>query len=152
MNDRVPMAIPHGWERLLDDRLQRPLPLMPDYERPWWEAARQRCVVVQRCSSCERPRFPLSPICPWCLSRKVTWTSSDGIGVVRSYATYQSAFHPWFESLIPYTIGWVGLPEGVAIPTMFVDIDCREVFVGMEVRARFEDITDEVTIVRFGPR
>jgi uncharacterized OB-fold protein len=92
-------------------------------------------------------------VCPFCLSKEVSWQDSDGTGTVRSHTTYHRAFHPYFEALVPYSVGWVGLPEGVAVPTLFdlTGLDASAIEVGAPVVATFEDLDDEVTAIRFRP-
>lgn len=89
-----------------------------------------------------------APICPECLAPGGTWTHLSGEGRVWSYATYHRAMHPGFADSIPYTVALVELSEG---PRMLGEMSAAtgKPRVGEVVRAVFEPLSNEVTVVRW---
>ena len=58
-------------ERFFPDSM--PPPLADTTTLPWWEAASEHRLVVQRCTACEHTRHPPAPICPECRSAEADW-------------------------------------------------------------------------------
>ena len=56
-------------------------PVFPLSE-PFWEATRQRRLLVQRCEGCDAAVWYPRERCPHCLSDRLTWQESSGIGEV----------------------------------------------------------------------
>jgi uncharacterized OB-fold protein len=52
---------------------------------------------------------------------------------------------------VPYVIAIVELEEGPRMTTNIVQCDPDAVHIGMPVQAAFEDVTDEIALVYFGP-
>ena len=50
---------------------------------------------------------------------------------------------------MPYAVALVELDEGVKIYSNLVGVPREEIRIGMRVRAVFEQVTDEVTLVKF---
>ena len=65
-------------ERYFPDGM--PKPLADGITLPWWEAAAEHRLVVQRCTSCTTTRHPPAPICPECRSEGSDWSEIGGRG------------------------------------------------------------------------
>src|SRR6202044_389062 len=57
--------------------IPRPMPAVDPDTAPFWEAARERRLITQRCGSCGALRFPPTPLCARCRSWNVEWTDLD---------------------------------------------------------------------------
>lgn len=134
--------------------------LLPDPSAPliapFWAAAREGRLVAQRCTACGTYRWSPSELCPECLASTAEWTELAGVATVWSYAVYHRAMHPAFASLVPYTVAMLELPEGIRmygmVATSTGDADADgELAIGDEVRATFERVSDEVSLVRWMP-
>jgi hypothetical protein len=134
--------------------------LLPDVTdpltAPYWEAAREGRLVVQRCLKCGHLRWLPAELCPECLSDQGEWTPLSGAGTVWSFAVYHRAMHPAFAELVPYTVGLVELDEGPrmvgVLRTSTGDADADgEVHIGDPVSAVFDPVTPEVTLIRWQP-
>jgi uncharacterized OB-fold protein len=79
---------------------------------PYWEAARQGKVALQRCSSCDNVWHPPQPICPNCRSKNYIWFNSAGFGVVYSHTTVRHAVHAAVKESVPYIVCLIELDEG----------------------------------------
>lgn len=127
----------------------KPLPTLTEENRPFWDACRQGHLSLQRCTSCDRMRYPISPFCPHCLSAGFEWSRVSGRGSVFSYVVFHRAYHPGFAADVPYNVALVQLEEGPRMYSNIVGTPNDQVHVGAEVEAVFERATDEVSIPKF---
>ncbi len=84
--------------------------------QPFWQAARERRLLIQRCGDCGRHQFYPRPYCIRC-GGTVEWVESRGVGTVYS----QTEVHvevPGFTP--PYVVGVVELDEGPRLTTHLV--------------------------------
>jgi len=130
---------------------ERPLPVITDDNRPFWTAARQHKLVLPACLDCERPFYPIGPICPFCFSPRLTWLEMSGRGVISSFVVYHQAFFPWFKERLPYAVALVQLEEGPRINGNVLGVPSTVLHIGMPVTVVFEDVTGEVTLPQFHP-
>jgi hypothetical protein len=125
-----------------------PLPDVTDpLTAPHWAAAREQRLAVQRCTVCGALRWQPAVICPECLEPGGEWTDLAGTGTVWSYTVYHRAMNPAFADLVPYTVAMIELDEGIRMVGMLTDGD--DVAIGQQVRATFDAVTDDVTLVRW---
>ena len=85
------------------------VPVPTPETRPFWDAAAEGRLSIQRCTDCERAYFYPRPQCPHCASEKVEWFTASGRGTLTSYVIGQKAV-PGFEP--PFVIALVTLEEG----------------------------------------
>lgn len=128
--------------------MTRPLPPEDAANRPFREGARRGVLMLQRCLDCGRHRYPAARYCAQCRGERSEWVETSGRGVVESWCSFHKAYWPAFEREIPYDVVQVRLEEGVRLFSNLVDGAPR---VGLRVRARFEPVTSEVTLVKFSP-
>lgn len=129
----------------------KPVPAISREMRPFFEAARRRELVMQRCSRCRSYRFPARPLCSTCLSDEAVWEKVSGKGEVFSYTIMHQVYHPGFAAEVPYAVVLVQLVEGPRMISSLVGVPPGEVRIGMPVEVVFEDISDEVTLPKFAP-
>lgn len=130
---------------------KKPLPRPTAASLPFWEAARQHELQIQRCGSCGANIFYPREMCPECLSSDLQWTTVSGKGTVYSYTIAETPTHPTFAEDVPYVIAIVELAEGPRITTNITGCTPDTVRVGMPVEATFDDVTPEITLVKFRP-
>lgn len=128
-----------------------PLPVVPDYEQPFWEGAKRGELLLQQCGACGVTRYPMSPICADCLSEDTEWVPASGRGTVESWIIYRQAFHPGFIDALPYNVAWVALEEGLRLTTNIVGVELDQIAVGMPVEVVFEEANEEITLPKFRP-
>ena len=130
----------------------KPVPEVTPALAPYFAAARERRLVVQRCADCGTLRFPPRELCTRCLGRDVTWQQVSGRGEVFSYNVMHQVYHPAFASEVPYAVVVVKLEEGPKIISNVVGCGVDAIRIGMPVEVVFEDVSPEVTLPKFRPR
>jgi uncharacterized OB-fold protein len=128
----------------------RPLPVIEGADQPFWQALRQREVRVQRCGNCGAYRFPAARFCAHCRSEIFDWREVVPTGTVETWCVFHRAY---FEDLeVPYTVIQVRLDCGVRLFSNPVGVEGAALRIGLPVEAVFEDVTAEVTLLKFRPR
>jgi uncharacterized protein len=132
--------------------IEKPLPMPNEDTAPYWEAARQGELRMQRCRACDWVRFPPSLLCPRCLSDQVEWARMSGRGVVFSWVIVHQSQHPAFNPDAPYNVAIIELEEGPRLHTNLIDCPADAIRIGLPVEVCFERINDEITLPKFRPR
>ena len=127
----------------------RPLPEGDRTLAPFFAAAKERRLVVQRCARCGTLRFPPRELCTSCLSTEFDWADVSGRGEVFSFNVMHQVYHPAFASEVPYAVVVVKLAEGPKMISNVVDCPVGEIRIGMPVEVVFETMTDEITLPKF---
>jgi uncharacterized OB-fold protein len=112
----------------------RILPAETELTAPFWAAARQGAVALQRCTDCGHTWHPPAPVCPQCRSGAYTWFRSSGTGKLYSYTQVAHAAHPAVTGALPYLVALVDLAEGPRLICGLTDItDETELAAGLPV-------------------
>lgn len=128
----------------------RPLPV-PDAETaPYWEAAAEGRLVIQKCGHCGAFRFYPRLVCPSCMSGDVEWVEASGQGRVYSYTIVHRA-PPAFRDAAPYVIAVIELDEGVRMMSRLLIDPVSEARIDLPVQVTFEKINDDITLPNFVP-
>lgn len=130
---------------------KKPLPRPTAVSKPFWEAAKRHELQIQRCGSCGAHIFYPREVCAECLSSDLSWVTVSGKGTVYSYTIAQAPTHPAFAEDVPYVVAIVELAEGPHITTNITGCPPDAVRVGMPVVATFDDVTPDITLVKFRP-
>lgn len=139
-------------DKFIDEKTGRYLPVQYPEEKPYWDGAKERRLMLQKCSDCDHVWYPIGPACPACFSKKFEWSRMSGRGVVHNYVVYHKAWTPWFEKKVPYAVVQIELEEGPRLTTNLLECPVADVKIGMPVEVTYEDITGEITLVQFKPR
>jgi hypothetical protein len=70
---------------------------------------------------------------------------------VYSFTVIRQNFSRSFRHLIPYVVALVDLDEGPRVMTNLVGIDPDDVRIGMRVRVRSEQVSEEASVPLFEP-
>jgi uncharacterized OB-fold protein len=125
--------------------LPQPTPL----SAPYWRAAREGRLVVQRCTSCGHLQFYPRSLCTRCTGARLAWHECSGRGSVRSFTVIRRAVSAAYEPEVPYVVALIELAEGPTLLSNVVGCAPEAVQVGAPVRVRFEAWTPEVTVPVF---
>ncbi len=132
--------------------IAKPVPAVTPQMVPFFDAARQGELKVQRCTECGALRFPAREICAECLSRQHAWVRVSGRGEVLSFNIMHQAYHPAFAAEVPYAVVVVKLEEGPAIVSNLVGVKPDLIRCGMPVEVVFEKVNDQISLPKFRPR
>ena len=130
---------------------RKPLPQPNEASRLFWEGTRAHKLRLQRCRDCGKYIFYPRVICPFCLSEHLDWVTASGKGRVYSYTVVRRAMHPAFQEDVPYVLAIVELDEGPRLTTNIVGVTPEEMRVDMPVQATYDDVTPDVTLLKFEP-
>ncbi len=134
-----------------DRRVQKPLPGIDDFQRPFWEAAKRHELVLQRCRKCGSFRYPPGLMCHECLSDDLEWTRVSGRGTVFTWTVFHRAYHPAFAAEVPYAVVAVELEEGPRMLSNLVNCKLEDIRIGMPVVVTFDDASAEISLPKFRP-
>lgn len=131
----------------------KPVPQADGETREFWEGLRRREIILKRCNACGRFVHYPAPVCRHCQSMDIGNARVSGKGRVYSFIVSHHVVVPGFESEAPYVVALVELEEERGLRLVSNIVGCRpdEVRVGMPVEPVFEDVTPEVTLLKFRP-
>src|SRR5438270_2225379 len=121
---------------------QRPLPVLDDDSRPFWEAGEHGRLSFVSCNGCGALLHPPPPICRYCRSSDLGRRAVEGDGVVVGYSVNHQLWDPGFPP--PYCVATVALDVDprVRLTTNIVGVGAEDLRVGMRVKPRFEHRVD----------
>lgn len=132
--------------------IEKPLPAITEDNAPYWEGCRRGELRAQRCTACERYRWPPAVLCPHCLAPGGEWVRLSGRGTIHSFIVVHRPQHPAFLDDVPYNVAIVELEEGIRTHTNVVGCPNEALRVGLAVEVEFQRVNDEVTLAKFHPR
>jgi uncharacterized OB-fold protein len=128
-----------------------PLPVLQDWNRPFFEAGLSGKLLLQRCSRCDLLIYYPRMFCPGCLSDRYLWEEMSGLGTIYSFAIVWHPQHPAFEKLVPITLVIVDLQEGPQMVSTLINCAPEEASIGMRVRVIFDRVSDGIAQTKFEP-
>ena len=131
---------------------EKPLPRITKEDRPFWEAAKRHVLVLPKCRGCGHVSFPPYVACSKCLSFERDWIEASGRGKVWGYIEMRQPYIKSFEDDLPYNVVLVELEEGPFMYSNVTGIPSDEIKPDLPLEAYFEDVTNEITLIKFRPR
>ena len=131
----------------------RPLPVPDDLTRPFWAAAAERRLVVQRCDGCGFWQQPPAPLCQRCAGTNLAFQPVSGRGRIYTYTTMYQKNVAGFEQAVPYVNLVVELDEQPLL-LMLSDQPAEAagwVHVGAPVAVTFEPLPDGQLLPQWRP-
>jgi uncharacterized OB-fold protein len=131
----------------------KPLPVPSPETQYFWAGAKKHELWIPFCRPCEASYWYPRDFCPRCGSRDVEWRQSSGKGRVYTFAVHYRAFHPGWNEETPYVTALIDLEDGVRIFSNLVGVeaDPKALACEMPVEAVFDDVSDDITLVKFRP-
>ncbi|MFD9880579.1 bifunctional MaoC family dehydratase N-terminal/OB-fold nucleic acid binding domain-containing protein [Streptomyces alboflavus] len=140
------------------ERSRRPRPVINRDNAGFWEGVARHRLLIQRCGSCARLRFPWLPGCNACGSPDWDTVEASGEGTVFSYVVMHHPPFPAFttpdratDTAGPYAVVLVELAEGVRIISQVVGVGHDRVRIGMPVRLEFQRVDEDLELPLFRP-
>jgi uncharacterized OB-fold protein len=87
--------------------------------------------------------FPKPEICPNCQEEKIKKITLSRRGKIYSYTVVMQQPRPYYKGPVPYGLGFVELPEGVRIETLFANCDPEALEIGEEVELIIDKLYDD---------
>ena len=87
---------------------------------PFWTAAAEGRLLVQRCEDCGEAVFYPRGICPHCWSARLAWEQASGLGRLKSFTTVHKPGHPGWQPAAPYIVGLVELDERPTLTSLIL--------------------------------
>ncbi|UOA16957.1 Zn-ribbon domain-containing OB-fold protein [Sulfitobacter dubius] len=111
--------------------LKVPGPTIIPLTAPFWEAAAEGRLLIQRCGGCGGAAFYPRELCPYCWSDALRWEEARGVGRLKSFSIIHKPGHPGWFAVAPYSVGLVELAEG---PTLLSHLLSEALEVGMALQ------------------
>jgi uncharacterized protein len=129
----------------------RPVPVADAVSAPYWAAAREHRLALQRCVQCQLFQHPPAMVCRHCRARELTYSDVAQRGRVYSFTVSHHNFTAETSRDLPYAIGVVEVDgaSGARILANFIDTPLDAIFVGAAVDVVFEDISAEISLPQF---
>ena len=131
----------------MSDPLPRPTPNGDSL--PYWNAARERRLVLRECKACGRKHFMPRAVCPHCWSDRLEWVESNGDGTVHSFSVVHRAPSQMFAANVPYVIAMIDLDDGPRMFANVIGLNALDVAIGDRVKLTFEDRGDGAMLPQF---
>lgn len=129
----------------------KPVPEVNAVSAPYWAAAKEHRLVLQRSRKTGQFVFYPRAVSPLGADDELEWVEACGRGTVYSYTVARRATAPQWQGEEPYVIAIVALEEGVHMTANIIDCDPEAVRIGLPVEVTFVDVTPEVTLVQWRP-
>jgi uncharacterized OB-fold protein len=113
-------------------------PAVTEETAPFWDAAGEGRLLIERCTACGAGSFPPRGMCPACRGREMSGVEVTGRGVVYSYTVN---YQRWMAGLeVPYAVVLVEFPDhpGVRVPGRLRGCPPEAAAVGLPVEVGFE--------------
>jgi uncharacterized protein len=116
-----------------------PLPVANADSLPYWNAARERRLLIRKCGECGQLHFMPRHLCPVCWSDQLEWVEAKGTGAVHSFTVIRRAPMAAFAPRVPYVVALIDLDEGPRMIANVLGEDALSVRIGDRVKVTFED-------------
>lgn len=101
------------------------------------------CLVGSKCLLCGEVVFPVLGICPNCQNENVEKIFIGPVGRIYSITVVMQQPPKWYKGPVPYAFGFVELPQGVRVETLFTGCDPERIEIGMEVELVIEKLSED---------
>jgi hypothetical protein len=123
----------------------------PGISAPFWDAAREGRLLIQRSRRTGRYVYYPRAVSPFGTGDELEWVEVSGKGTVYAYAIARTPTVPEMAADVPYVIAIVELTEGARLTANIVGCDPETVHTGMPVEAAFVAAAGGRTLVQFRP-
>ena len=128
----------------------KPLPRPSEITKPFWDATREKKLLVQYCSQTGKYQFFPKPVSVFTGERKLEWREVSGRGEVFTYTVAHVA-RPPFAGHTPFLIATVTLDVGVNMIANVINCPLERIAIGMHVRKSWIPLPDGSNLLVFEP-
>jgi uncharacterized protein len=121
--------------------------------KPFWDAAAEERLMIQRCKPCARHYFPPGPICPHCSQTDADWVQVSGRAKLFSFVLTPSPWPQWKREGLVSVVS-VTLEEGPRLLSTVVDCEqtAGALKLDMELTATWRPFGDGPKLLCFRPQ
>ncbi|HKX21679.1 MAG TPA: Zn-ribbon domain-containing OB-fold protein [Rhizorhapis sp.] len=136
----------------LNDTLDvtRVTPRTFSFSKPFWDATRERKLLLQYCRATGQFQFYPRPVSLFTGRRDLEWREVSGRGEVFAFTVAHIA-RPPFAGHTPFLIATVTLDVGVNIIANLIRCPADRVAIGMGVRPAWTPLADGTNLLLFEP-
>ena len=128
---------------------RRMRPVIGHDNRPWWDKINEGQLTIQRCNECGTLRHPPRPMCGECQSTEWDSIESTLDGEVYSFVEMHYPKFPGYQ--YPLICAVISLAEGTRIVSNVVGCEPTDVFIGMKVKGKVEQVDEKTMLPQFYP-
>jgi len=129
----------------------KPLPEPTPTTKPFWDGLAEGRLLLQYSPSLDRYVYYPRLLAPGTLEDDLEWREVSGRGVVYTFTVADRPTAPQWADSVPQLLAMVDLAEGPRVPTELVGVEPGDVSIGLPVRAVFDPVDDDITLLRFEP-
>ena len=110
-----------------------------------WTSDERPQLVGSQCPNCGEVFFPKRQdvLCSYCQSSSFKEIKLSPRGKIYSYTVVMQRPPVYYQAEVPYAIGFVELPEGIRVETLFTGGKLEDLRVGMEVEILIDKLHTE---------
>lgn len=131
-------------------KVNREPPKPRSFSRKFWEATREKKLVIQYCRKSGKYQFFPRPCSIFTGRRDLEWREVSGKGTIFTYTIARRAREP-FSGHEPFFIATVTLDEGVNVLANIVNCGADEMKIGLKVRAYWQPLPNGMHQLMFEP-
>ncbi len=130
---------------------QRPIPVPTPLTQPFWDAAKDGRLAIQRCRGCRRYFHPPVTVCTRCYGTDLGFEPVSGHGHIYSRTIMHDPRMRGFEEAVPFAIIIVELVEqrGLFLVSNLPGASIEDVEIGAEVQVMFEPMAAGFVLPQF---
>lgn len=132
-------------------KVTRPIPIPNEWTKPFWDAAKQGVLALQRCCGCGFVQHPPYATCTQCMGIDLAFEPVRGVGAIYAYTIMYHTGDKRFASAVPYASIVVELDDapGALMAANLLEADYTQAKVGRRVEVIFEKLSDDITLPQF---
>ena len=119
--------------------------------RPFWAGLREHKLKLQRSKKTGKVIYYPRLVSPYGPKDELEWVECSGKGTVYSFTIARRPTAPQWNDDGDYAIAIVELDEGARLTANILNCPPEAENIGMKVKAHFQDVTAEVTLLQFEP-
>lgn len=129
----------------------RPVPVPDQWTKPFWDAAKNHSLALQRCQACGHFQHPPYATCLQCMAIDLRFEPVAGGGTIYAYTIMYHTGDKRFASVVPYASIVVELDAapGALLAGNLLGAPYTEAKVGRRVEVTFERLNDDITLPQF---
>jgi uncharacterized OB-fold protein len=127
-----------------------PLPALTPVSQPFWNALREKRILIQYSPSTQRYVFYPRTLAPGTLADDLQWREIDGAGSLYTFTVARRPTGPPWADRLPQLLAVVEWDVGPRVSTELVDVAPEDIHIGMRVEPVFVD-EGGVTLLKYRP-